>query len=391
MSEFTLVANRVLLPCGTIGPAAIRCSDGVILDVEPPLGPSHGVDARNLLVLPAIVDLHGDSFERQIHPRPGVGVDIDIALAETDRQMLANGIATAFHGLTVTWEPGTRDLDSARATIAALRRVRPLLGCDTRLHLRHELLSLDTVDAALEWIAGGLIDLLALNDHSDMIERALARPHLPASRLEKISVPEDEYRRMAAGALSRRAEGLAGFERLAAAARARGIPLASHDDETPEARRQYRDLGCRISEFPADVETALAAIAGGDTVVFGGPNILRGGSHCGRVTAAEMICDGLCTALCSDYYYPSVLYAPFRLAAAGVLDFSEAWDLVSRGPAGAAGLDDRGSIEAGRRADLILVDDSDRLHPIVRAVFVAGVPVYTRAFEPAERLELVSL
>src|SRR5690348_8103924 len=39
------------------------------------------LDARGLLVLPGIVDIHGDAFERQIQPRPGIGFAPDIALA----------------------------------------------------------------------------------------------------------------------------------------------------------------------------------------------------------------------------------------------------------------------------------------------------------------------
>ncbi len=73
-------------------------------------------DATGLLVLPGIVDIHGDAFERQLQPRPGVDFPADIALADTESQLLANGITTAFHGVTLSWEPGLRSLTAWRET-----------------------------------------------------------------------------------------------------------------------------------------------------------------------------------------------------------------------------------------------------------------------------------
>ncbi len=344
---------------------------------------SGGYDAGGLLIVPAIVDLHGDAFERQIHPRPGVTVELEIALAETDRQMAANGIATAFHGLTVTWEPGTRDLKAARAFLHVLARVKPRLQCDTKLHLRHEALTIDTAEEEADWIRQGLVDLLAFNDQSSMVERALEGPQLPSNRLEKLNIPETEYRTLAESALARRGDAPDSIRRLAAVARAKGVPLASHDDDTPAMRAWFHQLGCHICEFPCDQATAEEAMAAGDALALGGPNILLGRSHCGRVAAAEMIRQRLCTIVCSDYYYPSILYAPFRLAASGIVPLAEAWDLVSRGPAQAVGLDDRGTIETGRRADLLVVDDRDPLHPIVRTLFVEAVPAYSAGRETA--------
>jgi len=379
MRETIITSDRVLLPYGTVSEATIRCEGGRILEVESRRCSDATIDAGEMLILPAIIDLHNDAFERQIHPRPAVAIELEIALADTDRQMAANGIATAFHGLTVTWVPGPRDLTAGRAFIDALARVKPQLRCDTRLHLRHETLSIDTVEAAVKWVESGLVNLVAMNDHSRMVERALARPQVPASSLQYVGIPEAEYRQLAARMFARRGEIPDTLHRLAAVAREHRVTLASHDDATPEERSFYRDMGCRICEFPGDRETAEAAIAAGDEVVLGGPNILRGGSHCGRVSASEMVGLGLCTAICTDFYFPSILYAPFRLAAAGVRPFAECWNLVSRGPARAAGLTDRGAIETGMRADLLLVDDSDRLHPDVHALFVEGVPVYAGA------------
>ncbi|MEI9987854.1 MAG: alpha-D-ribose 1-methylphosphonate 5-triphosphate diphosphatase [Aliidongia sp.] len=327
--------------------------------------------AGQYLVLPGIVDLHGDAFERQLMPRPGVHFAPVPALLETDRQLLANGITTAYHGLTLSWEPGLRGIEAAREFLAALATARPRLGADTRLHLRFECFNLDAVDEILGWIESGKIDLLAFNEHTNDIARDIGRSklgtYLGRTRLDQAGfIALFERIRARADAVP------AAVERLADAARKAAIPMASHDDNSPELRRHYRALGCHISEFPVDQETARAAIEAGETVILGGPNVVRGGSHAARLSAAETAEAGLCSALTSDYYYPTLLQAAYILAGRGALPFAECWALVSRNAARAAGLADRGEIATGRRADLILVDDSDPTLPQVVASIVAG-------------------
>jgi alpha-D-ribose 1-methylphosphonate 5-triphosphate diphosphatase len=156
--------------------------------------------------------------------------------------------------------------------------------------------------------------------------------------------------------------------------------MLSHDDEMPEMRQRFAALGCNISEFPLDRATAEAARALGNEVVMGSPNVLRGGSHCGRLGAADSVAGGLCSILCSDYYYPAPLHATFRLVAQGIVDIEEAWRLVSANPAKAVGLVDRGEIAPGKRADLVVVDDSDPDFPRVVATLVAGKMVYAASF-----------
>jgi len=144
--------------------------------------------------------------------------------------------------------------------------------------------------------------------------------------------------------------------RLAAAARAQGIPLLSHDDRHLEDLAAYSALGCEISEFPMQEKVAAAAIAAGGMTVFGAPNVLRGGSHIGCPSAAEMAQKGLCSILASDYYYPAILQAPFMLAERGLCTLAQAWALVSSNPARALGLNDRGSLAPGKRADIVLIE-----------------------------------
>jgi alpha-D-ribose 1-methylphosphonate 5-triphosphate diphosphatase len=148
--------------------------------------------------------------------------------------------------------------------------------------------------------------------------------------------------------------------------------MLSHDDESPAIRQAFRAQGVAIAEFPVNEETARDAAEASDFIVFGAPNVVRGGSHTGWTKASDMIAKGLCSVLASDYYYPAPLLAAFRLAADGVLPLAAAWQLISSAPARAAGLADRGMLAAGQRADIVLVDDSVPLRPRVVAVIAAG-------------------
>src|SRR6201999_1823858 len=125
------------------------------------------LDARDLLVLPGIVDLHGDAFERQMMPRPKVDFPIDVALIDSDRQAIANGITTVFHATTWSWEPGLRCGDNAQRLLEATESLRPQLAADTYFHLRHETYNLDAEETISAWLAQGRIDLFAFNDHTE--------------------------------------------------------------------------------------------------------------------------------------------------------------------------------------------------------------------------------
>src|SRR5262249_11173404 len=275
------------------------------------------------------------------------------------------------HGLTLSWEPGLRSAEAARDFLAALAAARPHLGCDTRLHLRFEAFNLDMVDEVEAWLAESKIDLLAFNEHTADITREIDTTR-SGSYLGSTRLDEPAFRALFARICARSAEVPAAVERLAAAAVRAGIPIASHDDDSPEERAHFRALGCRISEFPVDRATAADAIAAGDATVLGAPDVMRRGRHLKRLAAAEAAAEGLCSVLTSDYYYPALLHAPFLLERRRVLPFAKAWDLVSRNAARAVGLGDRGAIAPGLRADLILVDDSDPTLPVVRASIVAG-------------------
>lgn len=330
------------------------------------------LNADGLLVLPGIVDIHGDAFERQLMPRPRVDFPVDIALLESDRQAIANGITTMFHGVTWSWEPGLRSAANARAMLDAIERMRPRLAADTRFHLRHETFNLEAEAEIIGWLQAGRVGLLAFNDHMTMTIEAANSSEKIVRMAERSGLTTTEFEALIDRVRSKRDEVPASVSRLAKEALAAATPLLSHDDTCPDQRRWYRSLGCRLAEFPVNIETATDAIAAGDDIVFGAPNVVRGRSHTGWTNATEMVKRGLCSILASDYYYPAPLLAAFRLAEQNVVPLAQAWDLVSGAPARAVGFDDRGRIAKGCRADLILVDADVRCRPHVVAAITAG-------------------
>jgi len=372
MTEILISGGRALLGA-RIHEASLEVGGGRIGAVDGPQ--AHGaceIDASGLLVLPGIVDLHGDAFERQMMPRPGVDLPIDVALVDSDRQAIANGITTVFHATTWSWEPGLRSGDNAKLLLESIEALRPRLAADTRFHLRHETYNLDAEGEICALLACGRIDLFAFNDHMDSTVANLAKPRKRNVMVQRTGLADREFDELVERVAARADHVPASIARLAKAARDAGIRMLSHDDDTPEMRQAFRAQGIGIAEFPVNEETAVEAASGGDFIVFGAPNVVRGGSHTGWTKASDMIAKGLCSILASDYYYPAPLLAAFRLAADGVLPLPLAWNLVSAAPARAAGLGDRGELTSGGRADIILVDDEIPLRPRIVAVIAAG-------------------
>jgi len=330
------------------------------------------LDARDLLVLPGIVDLHGDAFERQMMPRPKVDFPIDVALIDSDRQAIANGITTVFHATTWSWEPGLRCGDNAERLLEAIESLRPQLAADTYFHLRHETYNLDAEEKISAWLAEGRIDLFAFNDHTENTVALLNKPNKRRSMVERTGLSDEGFDALVQRVLARADEVPGSMARLATIAREADVRMLSHDDNSPAMRQAFRAQGVRIAEFPINEETAREAASGGDAIVFGAPNVVRGGSHTGWTKASDMIAKGLCSVLASDYYYPAPLLAAFRLAADQVLPLGKAWDLISGAPARAAGLVDRGQLAKGQRADILLVDDTLPLRPRIVAVIANG-------------------
>jgi alpha-D-ribose 1-methylphosphonate 5-triphosphate diphosphatase len=273
--------SDVLLESGfercDIGVSRARTGAGVHLG--PPVDSARTVlDAAGLLALPGVIDIHGDAFERQIMPRPNVRFDMNIALRDTDRQLAANGITTAFHGLTWSWEPGFRGADSARIFVDAVESVRPHCLVDHRIHLRQETFNLDAEDEIINWLQHGKIDMLAFNDHLTGTIKVRHRPEKIGDMMRRTGLSEAAFLALVDQCASREHEVAGSIRRLTMAAKAADVPTLSHDDLDIESRTRFREIGIGIAEFPVTKEVAQAASLAGDEIVFGAPNVLRGGN-----------------------------------------------------------------------------------------------------------------
>ena len=402
MSALRIVGARTVLE-GDVVETTVRVEGDRIASVGGDEGGDGGgraaaeLDARGLLLAPAMIDVHGDAFERQLMPRPDVDFPLDAALLEVDRQLAGNGIATAYHALTLSWEPGLRSVERGAAVIDALGALRPRFGTDQRVQLRWETFASEALGLVERALGSTPRPSLAFNDHTSMVMRPvdqpvqargfeqdpgyeLARDVDDPAFLARLAGPARRagldargYADRLADVWTRRPEVPDRIAALAARAGAHGVPMLSHDDTTVAARDWYRSVGARIAEFPMHVSVARAAREAGDGVVFGAPNAARGGSHLGgSPSAADMVEAGLCDALASDYHYPAMLAAVRRLVEERRASLPAAWALVSSGPARLTGLDDRGAIAPGRRADLVLVDWPGGGAPAVVATLAGG-------------------
>ncbi len=314
------------------------------------------VDLRGYQVLPGIVDLHGDGFERHLAPRRGAMKNLGDGLVSVDAELAANGITTAVLAQFWSWEGGMRSPDFARRFLEALS-VTKGLRTEMLVQLRFESHLLEDYTAFEAVVDAFDVPYVVFNDH--LPHAALAKgkkpPRLTGQALKSGRSPEAHLALLQA--LHAVTESVPeAVARLAARLAERSVKLGSHDDDSAATRETWRGCGLSISEFPETLEAAEAAKAAGDPVVMGAPNVVRGGSHSGKVSAADMVAAGLVDGLASDYHYPAPRQAVLRLVEDGVCEFAEAWALVSAKPAEVLGLNDRGTLKAGKRADLVIVE-----------------------------------
>lgn len=319
------------------------------------------VDLSGYLVLPGIVDLHGDGFERQIAPRVTAPFPLPLGLQGTDREAGACGITTAWLAQSWSWEGGHRAPDYAEALMAALARHREIGLTDLRIQIRCETHMVDSADRLIAAVGRYGVGYVIFNNHLDET-LALARtaPDVIAGWAKKAGVSTEAFLARVDAAREEGPRVPRFLCRLAAAFDEMGVRYGSHDDPDGETRERFSLIGARICEFPLSRAAARAAKAVDDPVLMGAPNVVRGGSQSGNVAALSLIEGGECDILVSDYHYPALPAAAFHLADLGVMPLAAAWAMISERPAALMGLSDRGRLEDGHRADLTVIDAETR-------------------------------
>ena len=340
-----------------VGTVVLR--DGLIAQVEEGVsGLPQAIDLSGDYLLPGLVELHTDNLEKYMSPRPGVDWPSASAVLTHDAQIVSAGITTVFDALAIgDVNPRGKRMQQLPAMLEAIAAAATggLLRADHRLHLRCELCHPDSLAVFRDLVEHPQVALVSVMDHSPgqrqfakedkYREYYMGKYHLSAAEMDAF-VKEQVANSIEFSDRHRRA--------IVEDCHARGLSVASHDDATLAHVQESAGFGMSIAEFPTTLEAATASHALGLKVLMGAPNIVRGGSHSGNIAAAELARHEVLDILSSDYYPASLLQAAFMLAAQdNGYDLPRAIATVSRQPAHAAGLHDRGEIRVGLRADLL--------------------------------------
>jgi len=382
MNRLYLTGARVVLADRVLDDAAVLIEDGVIAAIDPVSGHgAHAVDLRGRMLMPGMIDLHCDALEKEVEPRPGVHFPLDFAAAQIDKRNAAAGITTVYHALSfANHELGMRNNAFAAEVVRAVDNWRRHALVDNRVHLRYEVTDETAPPVLAQLLRGGHAQMISFMDHSPgqgQIRDVAAFRNFLAKNYK---TSEDDIDRILDTKAAAGKNAMERMQSLAAVARELGVAIASHDDDTPEKIDMLAALGTGISEFPINLDTAMAARARGLATLFGAPNVLRGKSQSGAMRALDAVIAGVADCLCGDYSPAALLPSMMRLPELAGIDLHRAVALVTSNPARAAGLRDRGEIAVGKRADLIAVDVVGGL-PQSEQMWRAGVPVYHAHFD----------
>lgn len=366
-----------------------NCIAGVVRRGTTRITPEvHVIQAGQGYICPGFIDIHSDYIEHMAAPRPVCMMDIELSLRETERELIAHGITTMFHSLslyrlTEFGHKPIREPENVRRFIEQIHRLqdKPRL-IRHRFHARFEIDYLEGVEDLKQCIQDQKAQLVSFMDHTPgqgqykdlKIYRDTVKSYgtLADETIDELLRGHERKEKLAWD----------GIQEIARMAQRHGIAVASHDDDTLEKLQMMKTLGTTISEFPISIKIAKAAQALGMHTAAGAPNILLGGSHSGNLSAAEAIREGCIDILCSDYYPPAMLHAIFEMHRKHGMDLAQMFSMVTCNPAAAVKLDGEiGSIEAGKRADILIIDLLEDTYPAVVTVLVDG----TVAFETRYR------
>lgn len=374
MSEFALANARIVLADEVItGSVLVR--DGVIAAIDAGTV-QHGEDVEGDYVIPGLVELHTDHFENHYRPRPSVTWNAIAALQSHDAQIAGAGITTVFDAVRIGSDPETGDITAdVKAMVEAVAEADATdrLRADHHLHLRCELATPDVAAQFEAHCANPIVGLASLMDHTPGARQYTTLEHYTAYYQKKLRLSDAEMARYISDRQAER-EKYADNNRAAILKRGReiGLAFASHDDATVEHVDEAVRDGMTIAEFPTTMAAAQACHAAGLAVLMGAPNVVRGKSHNGNISAAELAQARVLDVLSSDYVPFALIYAAFLLPeVADNITLPEAIAKVTSRPAEAARLNDRGTIAIGKRADIVRVRRTDPV-PVVRGVWREG-------------------
>jgi alpha-D-ribose 1-methylphosphonate 5-triphosphate diphosphatase len=375
MTAETVLSNARIVLEDQIVTGSVLIREGKIADVSEGAART-GEDFEGDYLIPGLVELHTDHLEAHYSPRPGVRWLKMAAIQAHDAQVVTSGITTVFDCLRMGsdedggFEQGEmREMADALAQAARENRLR----ADHRIHLRCEVSTDNVLAHFQEFENDPQVGLVSLMDHAPGQRQFQTMDQYTLYYKVKRGMSDDAFAEFCA----RRQEASARYSRrhrdqIAAHCQQHGITVASHDDATLDHVEESITHGVKLAEFPTSIEAARASHEAGLSVLMGAPNIVRGKSHSGNVSARDLARHGILDVLSSDYVPLSLVHAPFLLSEGDEgVKLPEAIAMVSATPARTVGLDDRGAIRAGLRADLVRVRHMTGV-PVVRSVWREG-------------------
>lgn len=371
----TVFTNARIVLGDEVVEGSLAVTDGVIRAVD--LGTvRQGEDFEGDYLLPGLVELHTDHYESHYRPRPSVVWNAHAALQAHDAQVAGAGITTVFDAVRVGSDPETGDITAdVAAQVGAIEAASggDRLRAEHFVHLRCEIPSRDCFEQFAANADKPVVRLASIMDHTPGARQYTTLDHYIGYYQKKMRFTDAQMQQFIDERVAER-DKHSDKNRIAILKHGRelGLAFASHDDATiAHVEEALRDK-VAIAEFPTTMDAAKAAHAGGLAVLMGAPNVVRGGSHNGNIAAAELAAAGVLDVLSSDYIPFALIYAAFLLPEhVDSITLPQAVATVTRNPAKAAGLSDRGEIAEGKRADLVRVRLEGGM-PIVRAVYRQG-------------------
>ena len=377
MTNQTVFSNARIVLADEVITGSLLVEDGVIKAIDQGTSQT-GIDCEGDYLIPGLIELHTDHLEQHYVPRPKVHWHPLAAVQAHDAQIAASGITTVFDALRVGSDGDAKKLGGEMRTLAdAIERgvQSNRLRADHLIHLRCELSSADVVEEFEPFIGHPLLKLASLMDHTPGQRQFVSLEKWTTYYQGKTGMSDEALAVFMEDRItSQKQYAEPNRRQIVELCRAHNVALASHDDAIEAHVAEAIEDGVSIAEFPTTVEAAKASHEAGLSVLMGAPNVVRGGSHSGNVSALELANNGHLDILSSDYVPFSLLQAVFTLPREGkAITLPQAVSMVTANPAKAANLNDRGRLETGLRADLVRVQlRSEEDVPLVRSVWRQG-------------------
>jgi len=379
MSDLTSIKNAKMILADEVVVGGLGVESGMISSVDHN-GAASGMDFEGDFLLPGLVELHTDHLENHYRPRPRVFWDPMAALHAHDAQVTSSGITTVYDAVRVGSDTDMQNMGHhVEVLVGAIKKAKEdkRLRADHLVHLRCELSSHDALEQFEQYCELDMVRLASLMDHTPGQRQFVKMEQYYAYYQGKTGMSDAEMERFITNRKADQEKYSENNRRsIVAKGHEVGLALASHDDATAAHVDEAKENGVAISEFPTTLDAAQAARNAGLSILMGAPNVVRGKSHSGNISATDLAREGLLDVMSSDYVPFSLLQAAFSLPKqADQITLPQSIAMITKNPAAAAGLNDRGEIAQGKKADLVRIKLPEDGVPIVRAVWRDGIRV----------------